>query len=170
MERRACTISLALMALAAAAPASALVKRPLSDANKLLTQPGYERQAQQALPQSKAPLWAVLRTTRIGENDAAGLFTADFPPPVKALSGRTVTLSGFMLPLDSEARARHFLLSKYTPVCFFCPPGSPNEVVEVLVAQGVPVTDRMVTVTGRLELENQADKGLFFRIDQAGAR
>lgn len=134
------------------------------------TQPRNEREAQQGLPQSRAPLWAVLRRTRVDEDDRRGLFTAAFPPEVRALSGRTVTLSGFMLPLDTDARARHFLLSKYTPVCFFCPPGQPNEVVEVTAPRGVAVTDRMLTVTGRLALTHQTDKGLFFRMDGATAR
>ena len=154
----------------AACPAQALVKRPLSDANKVLSQPTYERQAQVSLPQSKAPVWAILRKTRIGQDDKRGIFTADFPPEVRALNGKAVTLSGFMLPLDTEAKARHFLLSKYTPVCFFCPPGQPNEVVEVTVANGVPLTDRMLNVSGRLTLSNQGDKGLFFKMDNAVGR
>lgn len=169
---RALSVNAAGLCAAAmlATPAAALVRRPIADAQKVLSQPSYERQAQQGLPQSKAPLWAVLRRTQIGEDDKRGTFTAAFPPEVRALNGRTVTLSGFMLPLDTDAKARHFLLSKYTPVCFFCPPGQPNEVVEVVAAAGVPVTDRMLNVTGRLTLTNEADKGLFFRLDQAVAR
>lgn len=139
-------------------------------ADKLVVQPSGERQAQQALPQSKAPLWTVLRRTRVAQDDRRGLYTASFPAEVQALDGRTVTLSGFMLPLDTEAAARHFLLSKYTPVCFFCPPGQPNEVVEVTARSGVALTDRMLTVTGRLALTHQTDRGLFFRMDQAVAR
>ncbi|MGC1301043.1 MAG: DUF3299 domain-containing protein [Caulobacteraceae bacterium] len=136
----------------------------------LLTQPADERATQKLLPTSKAPLWAVLRRTRIGEDDRRGVFTAAFPPEVKALDGHAVTLSGFMLPLDAAPASTHFLLSKYTPVCFFCPPGQPNEVVEVTTRRGVPVTDRMLTVTGRFALEAKADKGLFFQVDQALVR
>lgn len=133
-------------------------------------QPAYERAAQKSLPQSKAPLWLVLAKTRIGEDDRRGLFTAAFPQEVKALNGRTVTLSGFMLPLDATDQSHHFLLLRYTPVCFFCPPGAPNEVVEVVTRNGVEITDRMLTVTGRLTLANGADKGFFFQMDQAVAR
>ncbi len=151
---------LAALALTAAAPAAAAS----------VSQPAAERRAQQALPQSRAPLWAVLRRTRVAEDDRRGLFTATFPPEVKALQGRVVTLSGFLLPLDTDARTRHFLLSKYTPVCFFCPPGQPNEVVEVSARNGVPITDGLLTVTGRLSLTSTTDKGLFFRMDEAAAR
>jgi uncharacterized protein len=133
-------------------------------------QPAEERAAQRSLPRSSAPLWAVLAHTRIGENAKTGYYTVAFPMDVKALNGQTVTLSGFMLPLDAQRRSRHFLLAKYTPVCAFCPPGEPNEVVEVTVAQGVAVTDRLLTVSGKLTLIDNAEKGLFFRVDGVSAR
>src|SRR5579872_6240370 len=79
-----------------------------------------EREVQQHLPKSTAALWAVLHHSKVGEDEAHGRFTIAFSPDVKALVGRTVTLTGFMLPLDEAQNTRHFLLSKYTPVCFFC--------------------------------------------------
>lgn len=135
-----------------------------------LGQPAGERAAQKGLPRSSAPLWAVLAHTRIGENAKTGYYTVAFPAEVKALNGQAVTLTGFMLPLDAQRRSRRFLLSKYTPVCAFCPPGEPNEVVEVTVGQGVPVTDRLLTVSGKLALIDNAEKGLFFRVDAASVR
>jgi uncharacterized protein len=129
-----------------------------------LGQPADERVAQKALPQSDAALWGVLRKTRISEDVKRGLFSASFPDEVTALSGLTVTVTGFMLPIDAKTRTKHFLLSKYTPVCFFCPPGEPNEVVEVLANKARPVSDDLVSVTGKLTLIDNAEKGLFFRI------
>lgn len=129
-----------------------------------------ERSAQASLPQSNAPIWTVLRKTKIGEDGAKGVFTAAFPPEVKALDKQTVTLSGFMLPLDAQEKSTHFLISKYTPVCFFCPPGEPNEVVEVTSKTGVPVSYKLLNVTGRMALQNNGEKGLFFRVDQAVVR
>jgi hypothetical protein len=155
---------MALLAVAAATDAGqSLAATPI-------TQPAYEREAQKSLPKSTSPLWAVLRHAQIGEDDRRGVFTVTFPPEVRALDRQTVTLSGFMLPLDLEERSRHFLLSKYTPVCPFCPPGQPNEVVEVTAGRGVELTDRMLMVTGRLSLTNNGEKGLFFRIDNAAIR
>ena len=133
-------------------------------------QPASERETQQTLPQSHAPVWSTLRLAKVSEDTTRGVVTIVFPPDVRALNGRTVTLSGFMMPLDAEERSRHFMLSRYTPVCFFCPPGQPNEVVEVSVGRGVAVTDRMLTVTGRLTMTDRAGNGLFFRLDQATAR
>ena len=132
-----------------------------------LSQPANERVEQKTLPASKAPLWAVLRRARVSQDARRGIFAIAYPPEVKALNGHPVSLSGFMLPLDTSGSSTHFLLSKYTPVCFFCPPGEPNEVVEVVSTRGVPITDRMLTVTGRMALENKGDKGLFFQVQQA---
>jgi hypothetical protein len=127
-----------------------------------------ERSAQLRLPKSAAPLWTTLRKTRIGEDARRGIYTASFPPEVKALDGTQVTLSGFMLPMDTAQRSKHFLFARYTPVCFFCPPGEPNEVVEVISGPGVKLTGGMITLSGRMTLTNNGEKGLFFRLDQGG--
>lgn len=132
-------------------------------------QPADERSAQKALPQSHDALWATLKTTRIGEDTKRGRFTATPTPEVKALDGQVVTLNGFMLPLESQATTSHFLLSKYTPVCFFCPPGQPNEVVEVRTTKPLRAGYDRIKVTGRFTLQNDGEKGLFFRLDQASA-
>lgn len=129
-----------------------------------------ERAAQARLPQGRAALWTTLRATKIGMNEARGIFTAAHPPAVRALVGKTVTLPGFINPLDSAARGNHFLLSKYTPVCAFCPPGEPNEVVEVRTAKPIAYSPKLVSITGTFQLENNGDNGLFFRLDGASVR
>lgn len=134
------------------------------------TQGAGERRAQAQLPQGRSPLWATLRTTRIGVNERRGIFTATHPPAVKALVGKTVTLPGFIMPLDASTRGSHFLLSKYTPVCAFCPPGEPNEVVEVRTAKPVAFVARLVNVTGTFTLQNNGDMGLFFQMSGATVR
>ncbi|MGY2734633.1 DUF3299 domain-containing protein [Sphingomonas sp. UYP23] len=126
-----------------------------------------ERAAQSKLPQGKAPIWATLRTTKIRADDVRGIFTAAHPPAVKALVGKTLTIPGFIMPLDAATRGTHFLLSKYTPVCAFCPPGEPNEVVEVNTARPIAFSAKLVKVTGTFALENNGDNGLFFKITGA---
>lgn len=72
-----------------------------------------------------------------------------------------------MLPLDSKLYTQHFLLSKYTPVCPFCPPGHPNEVVEVFSNEAVAVTQSKIAVSGRFGIHRDTGSGLFFRLDSA---
>ena len=142
----------------------------LASAGQAQIQGEGERAAQARLPQGHSPVWATLRTTRIKEDDARGLFTAQHPPAVRALVGRTMSLPGFIMPLDAQTRGNHFLLSKYTPVCAFCPPGEPNEVVEVHTARPIAYSDKLVTVTGTFGLENNGENGLFFQMSGAQVR
>jgi hypothetical protein len=78
-----------------------------------------------------------------------------------------VTRSRFMLPMDAAQRSKHFLLARYTPVCF-CPPGEPNEVVEVFSRPGVKPTGGLITLSGRMTPTSNGEKGLFFRLDRGG--
>ena len=97
----------------------------------IVSQPADERAAQDLLPMSQDPLWSVLAKTKILIDEQQGLYDAEFPEDVKHLDGQPVTVTGFMLPLEASDEFRHFLLSKRTPTCPFCPPGEPNEIVDV---------------------------------------
>lgn len=132
-----------------------------------LGQPRVERLAQRRLPQSTDPVWNVLRQTRVREDDRSGTFTAEFPSAVQSLSGRQITVEGYMLPLDSKHLTNHFLLSKYTPVCPFCPPGQPNEVIEVYSSDPMVPSQDKIAVMGRFGVHQDSGAGLFFRLDGA---
>lgn len=144
-----------------------LVASVLATAALAAAQPADERAAQKQLPQSRDKFWTTLHTTQIKEDDRRGLFLAVHSPQVKALAGQTLTVSGFMLPLESNMTTSHFLLSKYTPVCFFCPPGQPNEIVEVRTSRPVKAGYDLIKVSGRFALQSNGEQGLFFRLDGA---
>lgn len=129
-----------------------------------------ERQAQLNLPRANHPLWDTLRQTRIAIDEGSQLFTASHPAPVRAMAGRRVTVRGYMLPLEATDRTGHFLISPYTPVCFFHPPAEPNEVIEVRLSRPIEAGYHLVEVTGVLRLANDGEKGLFFVIPEASAR
>ena len=128
--------------------------------------PQWERDAQARLPRASDPLWSQLRRTKIHLDPTSGLYRAEVPVAVKALAGTTVSLSGFVVPLSAQRGDPHFMLSRNTPVCPFCPPGEPNEVVEVVATGPVFAGREQVSLTGRFRLQDGAH-GLFFRIDDA---
>lgn len=130
-------------------------------------QPLAERAAQGALPQAHDGLWVTLATTRIHEDEARGLYSATHPEAVRALIGQNVTLSGFIMPLETTEHFRHFILTRYTPVCPFCPPGAPNEVVEVWSSDPIVATNDLVRISGQFSLTNDGEKGLFFQLRSA---
>ena len=127
-------------------------------------QPIEERKLQDQLPQSQSSIWQEFAKCKVGYNNASGLYSIAVTPDVKALSGQTISVSGFVMPLDGSDHTKHFLLTRRTPVCMFCPPGEPNEVVEVLSPHSIPWTDKMVSVTGPLSLINNGEKGMFFKV------
>ncbi len=130
-------------------------------------QPAEERKAQDALPQSKDPMWKVLGKTKIHLDEKEWHYSATIPPEVKALVGTQVTITGFVLPLEDTETFKHFLISKRTPTCAFCPPGEPNEIADVWLEKPMKWDQDAVTVTGTFELMENADLGLFFKLSKA---
>ncbi|RMH63182.1 MAG: DUF3299 domain-containing protein [Bacteroidetes bacterium] len=111
--------------------------------------------------------WDTLAQVQIvrGEQEQ---FVPRFEPPVQALAGKEVRLKGFMMPLDQAAEQQHFILSA-APVanCFFCMPGGPESLIEVLAAETVPFTYDPIEVTGTLELLEDDPMGMYYRIRDA---
>ena len=132
-----------------------------------LSQPKEERAAQNALPMSHDSVWGTLLKAKIAYSNKAPYITAAIPPEVKAMNGKTVTVSGFVLPFNEELKPTHFLLSKRTPTCPFCPPGEPNEVVEVYSKKAVEWNQNLLTMKGTFTLINNTDNGIFFVLKNA---
>ena len=61
----------------------------------------------------------------------------------------------------------YFLLTRRTPVCAFCPPGAPNEAIEVQSQRLVRPTSGPITVTGKFSLQSNGQAGLFYQLSQA---
>ncbi|MEI9904797.1 MAG: DUF3299 domain-containing protein [Asticcacaulis sp.] len=88
-------------------------------------------------------------------------------PRSRPLAGKTVRAKGFTLPLDGSDQTTHFLIGVNTPVCFYHPPGEPNEVIEVTSKQPVAWNDKLTTVEGTFSLINNGELGVFFRLTNA---
>lgn len=121
----------------------------------------------QGIPRDGLLPWNTLMQTRVSLDDE-GLMVPEYPPEVKTLDGDTVRLAGFMLPLGMEPAQRHFLLAASPPSCFFHVPGGPATVVEIF-ADDHPVmgTFDPLVVEGRLELVEQSDIGILYRLKGA---
>lgn len=127
-------------------------------------QPRTERKAQDALPQAQDDIWKIFAKCKVHLDQKKYLYSIDYTPEVKAMEGKPLTISGFMLPLESKEKFTHYLLSKRTPTCFFCPPGEPNEIVEVFSKKPVTWDEGIVAVSGTLKFTNNPEKGMFFQI------
>ena len=78
-----------------------------------------------------------------------------FSSSVKAIRGKTITITGYFLDIDPEDKI--FLLSK-GPMssCFFCGIGGPESAIELHFPSKPPFKmDDVITVTGILELNSE---------------
>jgi len=112
---------------------------------------------------SKHPLWPTLKKTRLAA-DQNGMVRAAFTPEVSSLSGKAMTISGFILPIEASKRYNHFILSRYSPECPFCPSGGPTEVIEVFTDKAVGPTPALVTMRGTFSVQDNMEAGLFYRM------
>ena len=93
---------------------------------------------------------------------------------VGALHGRTVRVTGYLLPLDAHTSPRRFLLSYLSLAeCYFCQPTGPGTTVEVRADRPVRMqTTARVEIEGRLVLlarRGRYDGGLVYRLEDARA-
>jgi len=136
-----------------------------ADGNSM--QPGDERAAQEALPKSDSAMWGALGKAKVKLDEKTGIFDVTFDDSVKAMDGKPLDITGFMLPLEGDEKQKHFLLSKRTPTCPFCMPGGPTEVIEVFADAPVTWVDDMIEVKGTLTLVPPNDNGMLYQLKNA---
>lgn len=111
--------------------------------------------------------WAVLESTkeitRTGKNGYV-YSKPDFPAQVQALKGKTVKVSGYMMPLQNGKTQTHFVLLAYPPDCPFHLNPSPMQFIEVKTSKALAFDYGVKTVEGTLELLGQDEGGVFYRI------
>ena len=77
---------------------------------------------------------------------------------MRTLAGRRITIQGYIRPLEADDRTTHFLISPYTPVCFFHPPAEPKEVIELRRDRPIPAGYHRVEITGVLTLAENGER------------
>ena len=72
--------------------------------------------------------------------DAIALIDENGSELIEALDGETVSLEGYLVPLDFEAtEAKAFVLVPYMGACIHVPPPPPNQIVFIEYEDGVPM-------------------------------
>lgn len=91
-----------------------------------------------------------------------------FSQKQKVLDGRTVRVSGYMIPVDAEQNM--YVLSAYPfSACFFCGAAGPESVMAIYFRKGNRTykTDERVTLTGTLRLNETDVDELVYILDDA---
>ena len=111
--------------------------------------------------------WTFFHDAKISADDAKGEYRATFSPSLAKMEGRPFSITGYMLPVEASTHAAHFVLTRRSAGCPFCPPNEPTEAIEIFSLKPVDYTQAPVTVAGRLHLVARSETGLFYRLDQA---
>ena len=93
----------------------------------------------------------------------------EFQPALKALDGKTVTVKGFMFPLDGTDLQKHFLFGPFPATCPFQYHVGPPLVIEVDAGtHPVKFSYDPVVITGTLELiPDDPDYSTFYKLHDA---
>lgn len=76
-----------------------------------------------------------------------------FSEEIKALEGKTVTVKGYIIPVEGYKGHKEFIFSAFPySMCFFCGGAGPETVMEVFAKEPVKYTAEAVTLKGKLEL------------------
>jgi hypothetical protein len=87
---------------------------------------------------------------------------------LKKLVGKEVSIKGFMMPLDFEAKEIvEFLFMPYVPSCMHVPPPPPNQLILVKMKKGTKVksTYYPMELTGKLSVDSNSDLESSFKIE-----
>ncbi len=124
------------------------------------------------LPKDGAPAgtvpWLMFRQVKLVEEKKDGKTTLkpEFAKVLRDLDNKPVKLYGFVLPLSTTTKQKHFLLSPLPTHCPFCVSQGPDSMIEVLAKTPVEYSAYdPVVVAGKLELIN--DSSLFYRLVDA---
>ena len=147
-----------------AAPTSAVNPPGQIPDDKLLGYIGKE-----SLPQGTVP-WQLLRQVKLVEgkqNGAKGpVMLPEFSAELKALDKQDVKIYGFVLPLSTSQKQKHFLISPLPSHCPFCVDQGPNSMIEVVAKSAVDYSPwEPIVLSGKLELVN--DQYLFYRLNNS---
>ncbi|WP_370089924.1 hypothetical protein [Ekhidna sp.] len=89
------------------------------------------------------------------QDEYGEIYVPKFGDDVKKMSGKTVSLKGFIIPFEGMFEPKHIIISSLPiAACFFCGGSGPETVAEAYLKEEVKYTAKPVTVTGRLELND----------------
>ncbi len=131
------------------------------------SQPYYGPNGNGTLAHSDDLRWVQFHDTNIVADQAKGRYVATFGAALAKLDGKPLVITGYMLPIEPTTHSAHFVLTRRSTGCPFCPPNEPDEAIEVFSAKPADYTQAPVTITGQLHLVRSSEVGLFFRLDHA---
>ncbi len=108
--------------------------------------------------------WETLKTLDLDPKTKSLVIKED----LKKIIGKEITIKGFMMPLDYDAKTVvEFLFMPYIPSCMHVPPPPPNQLILVKMKNGVTVAPSFypIELTGKLSVDSNKDLESSYKID-----
>jgi hypothetical protein len=117
-------------------------------------------------------LWKTLKDIQIKTKyDPEKKYEVDIPvfgSKVKALNGKTITIKGYLIPIEAYTKQGFFILSALPyNLCYFCGGAGPETVMEVTAKQKIKYSDKPIILRGKLRLNAQDPDHLMYRLENA---
>lgn len=100
--------------------------------------------------------WETLKTLDVDPKTKSPIAKGE----LKKILGKEITMKGFMMPLDYEAKeVVEFLFMPYIPACMHVPPPPANQLVLVKMKKGATVQPSMypIEISGKILLDANKD-------------
>lgn len=115
----------------------------------------------------KSEIWDILQDIDYKSEGIYG-YIPTFTNKHKALMEKNITIEGYIYPLETAKIQKFFMLSALpVSACFFCGGAGPETVVEVNSPNGIPMSDKLVKITGKLKLNTTEPERLFYILNEA---
>ncbi|WP_299457861.1 hypothetical protein [uncultured Microscilla sp.] len=122
--------------------------------------------------QNPYAVWKTLKDIQIKTKyDSQKRYEVDIPlfgSKVKALNGKSITIKGYLIPIEAYTKQGFFILSALPyNLCYFCGGAGPETVMEVTSTQKIKYTDKPIVLKGILKLNATDPNHLLYRLQNA---
>lgn len=103
-----------------------------------------------------------------GMDEYGEIYVPKFGEKVRKMEGQQVSLSGYIIPFEGMFEPKHVILSSMPiAACFFCGGSGPETVAEAYLKEETKYTAKLVTITGKLVLNNTDYDQLMYILEDA---
>ena len=85
---------------------------------------------------------------------------------IKKFNDTTVTVMGFMFPLEQSEKQKKFLLGPYPLGCPFHYHIGASQVIEINSTEPIDFSFEPITITGKLKVEYNKETGTFYYLER----
>ena len=103
---------------------------------------------------------------QVEPSNANGKLIPIFSKEILALDKKDVKVIGFMVPIEPDAKHKHFVLSAVPPSCPFCMPAGPESMVEVRLKTGIDYDMNPIVVSGKFSVRNDDPRGVLYSLSE----